>query len=242
LTLIEMAIAMTIAMFLLVGVVTIVMSTRTAFGTQSQLAQLQDNERLAMTVMTDQIQAAGYYPGPISNTASGVLPTSTAFATAGQAITGTFAAAAPGDTVTVRYATVGTDGLINCAGATNTNPVASAPVAYENQFSVTPGGTLQCVPSVNGAAGAVVPLVTGLQKMVILYGVKTGSLSQTCTDSYMTATEVAALAGPVNGLPNAWFNICSVKVSLFFVNPIAGAPVIRFTRVIAVMATAGANT
>ena len=63
-TLVELMVALAIALFLLGGLFTIVQGTRTTYGNQSQLAQLQDSERLAMTLITDVIQdsfiATGY--------------------------------------------------------------------------------------------------------------------------------------------------------------------------------------
>ena len=236
LTLVETAIAMTLALFLLAGVATIVSGIRTSSDAQNKMAQLQDNERLAMGLMTDIIEAAGYFPDPIANTREGLLVSSAAFPTAGQSIAGTDNAAAPGDIIDIRFATAGGaggDGLINCTGLSNP---AAAITVYENQFSVdAASGQLQC--ALNGATA--VPLVTGLQKMVILYGVNTTNATKTCTDSYMTATEVTT-GGPLGPY---WNSVCSVKVTLVFLNPLnTGPPTISFTRVIAVMNTAGANT
>jgi type IV pilus assembly protein PilW len=230
LTLIEMLVAMTIGLFLLGGVLTIVSGLRVTFGAQNQLAQLQDNERLAMTLLTDVIQAAGYFPDPTKNTLVGSFPKSTAFATAGQVITGTSVTAGP-DVVTARYATISGDGVINCLGEINSSGSA-VPLSNENEFSVV-NGQLQCKrTTVKGTL--TVPLVSGVQNLKIWYGVKTGGTSQTCTDSYMRASEVTAGA--------YWSSICSVKVSLTFVNPIDSTKPIQFNRVIAVMSTAGANT
>jgi type IV pilus assembly protein PilW len=231
LTLIEVVVAMTIGLFLLGGVMTIVSGIRNSYSAQTQLAQLQDDERLAMTVLTDVIQAAGYFPDPISNTAISALPASAAFPTAGQAITGTSAAGGP-DTIGVRFASTSADGMINCLGGTNPN---AALAQYENRFSVN-NGQLLC--SLNGAAA--VPLVNGMQNLVILYGVNTGGGTQVCTDSYFRASEVVAKVGN-------WNSICSVKITLTFTNPLyqgqANQPqTIQFTRVIAVMSTAGSNT
>jgi type IV pilus assembly protein PilW len=225
-TLIEIAIAMTIGLFLLAGVSTIVAGIRATSGTQNQMAQLQDNERLAMTLMTDVIEAAGYYPDPRTYSQSD-FPLSGSLAQ-GQAMTGT---SGP-DTITVRYETIPADGVINCLGASN--PAGGAALVYTNTFSVSAQGQLQC--QVNGVnAGQPVPLVDGIQSMTIWYGVNTAAAGQTCTDSYMTATQVTA--------GGYWNNICSVRVTLVFTNNInpAGGP-ISFTRVIAVMKTAGANT
>jgi hypothetical protein len=50
----------------------------------------------------------------------------------------------------------------------------------------------------------------------------------------------------VNMQPADWINICAVKVTLTFINPLnppgGPKPTIDFTRVIAVMDTAGVNS
>ena len=84
-TLIEILIALLIGVFLLAALLTIVQANRRVYGDQSQLAQLQDSERMAMTLMTDVIQMAGYYPNPTQNTVDS-LTASGAFAL-GQPIT-----------------------------------------------------------------------------------------------------------------------------------------------------------
>ena len=63
-SLIEVMVAITIALFLMGGALTIVQHTGNAFKAQGQLTQLQDSERMAMALMTDVIQSAGYYPNP----------------------------------------------------------------------------------------------------------------------------------------------------------------------------------
>ena len=51
-----------IGLFLMGALLTIVQTNRRVFGDQNQLSQLQDNERMAMTMMADVIQSAGYFP------------------------------------------------------------------------------------------------------------------------------------------------------------------------------------
>src|ERR1700676_3060529 len=146
-TLVELMIALLIGLFLLGGLMTIVQNNRRSFNSQTQLAQLQDSERLAMTIMTDVIQAAGYYPDPTSNSANSSIPAVGALA-AGQAMLGTYNAAAPGDTITVRYATTTGDGILNCAGTSNATG-SVPPTLYTNVFSVV-NGQLMC--TMNGTA------------------------------------------------------------------------------------------
>ena len=72
-TLIEILIALLIGLFLLGALLTIVQANRTVFGNQNKLAQLQDGERMAMTMMADVIQSAGYFPDPTTNTLTATL-------------------------------------------------------------------------------------------------------------------------------------------------------------------------
>ena len=64
-TLIELMVTVAIALFLLGGLLTILQNMRGTYGNQQALAQLQDQQRFAMTVLTDVIQAGGYFPDPV---------------------------------------------------------------------------------------------------------------------------------------------------------------------------------
>jgi type IV pilus assembly protein PilW len=220
LTLVEMMVAMTIGLFLLGGVMTIVAGTRATLATQTQLAQLQDNERLAMALVTDVVESAGYYPDPKNNTSS--LFTITApFANIGQSVFGTATASGP-DTFTVRYATAPNDTVLNCVGGTNTGAVN--PLIYVNAFSLSAQKELQC--ALNGAQP--VPLVSGVRNLVVWYGVNTGTAkAPTLVDRYLRADQVTALA--------LWNKVSSLKVQLTFTNPVNSAAPIQLTRIISVM-------
>ena len=103
--------------------------------------------------------------------------------------------------------------LINCFGATG------AAQTFVNVFfiqavpnSETPTSALYC--STDGTSlAAGIPLVTGVQNMQIYYGVATVA-GATNVDTYMTAAQVQA-AGD-------WAKVSSVRVTLSFVNPLAG--------------------
>jgi type IV pilus assembly protein PilW len=240
-TLIELVVAMAIAVFLLGGLLTIVGNTRRVFAAQNQMAQFQDNQRLVMTLIGDVIQQAGYFPDPTTNVSTAVLPViAGTFPTAGQAITGTYAAAAPGDTITVRFATAPGDGVINCTGGTNTTAIN--PLVYINKFSIDPAtGNLVCTLTANGVAAAPVTLVSGIgnqpgiQTLRVLYGVTTNTaLGNGAADTYLRADQMTA---------TNWNNVVCVKVTVTFNNPLANQPgqpaTIPFERVIGVMNRTG---
>ena len=232
-TLVELMVTVAIALFLLYGLVTIVDSTRRTSRDQQSLAQLQDQERFAMTVLTDVIQAGGYFPDPTTWTPATSLPAAAPFGQ-GQPFFGTHNAAAPGDTIGVRYRTRLNDGVINCTGGTNTafNPDH----LYTNTFSISPAAQLQC--ALDGAAP--VPLVSGVTNLTIYYGVKRNfAVTDYNVDTYLAANQM---------LNTDWDNISSVRVILTFTNPLykgpgAGQqPTVTFDRVVEVMARAGPFT
>jgi type IV pilus assembly protein PilW len=226
-TLVEVLVALLIGLFLLGGLLTVVQDNKRTFGAQNQLSQLQDAERLAMTMMTDVIQATGYFPSPTTNTASSVLVAYGAM-TQGQAITGTYSGAAPGDSITVRYATNSGDGILNCTGSSNTS---GAVYTYVNTFSVV-ANQLVCTRE----TGTAYPLINGVTNLSILYGVNTSGNGNN-VDTYMQAAQVTA-AGD-------WSNIVSVRILLTFTNPLyvsagLGQPAtITFQRVVGVMNKTG---
>src|ERR1700722_31915 len=92
-SLIELVVAMVVAVFLLAGLFQVLQSNMTASSDQTALTQLQDNERFAMQVYTNMVESAGFYPtltpAGVQNTLALVLPVDgAAFPTAGQGITG----------------------------------------------------------------------------------------------------------------------------------------------------------
>jgi type IV pilus assembly protein PilW len=229
---VEILIALLIGLFLMVALLTIVQANRTVFGNQSKLAQMQDGERMAMTMIADVIQSAGYFPDPTTNTLTTSLTAAPPFAV-GQAIDGTYSAAAPGDQIYVRYMTAGGDGILNCSG--QSNPVGGPNTLYVNWFQVLNG---QLICTMNGTQ---YNLVNGITNMSILYGVKAsaGAIGNN-VDTYMNASQVTAA-----GL---WGSVISALVQLTFTNQLYVAsqpttafnqPTISLQRVVSVMNQTG---
>ncbi len=236
-TLIEILIALLIGLFLLGALLTIVQANRAVFGSQNQLAQLADSERMAMTMMSDIIQSAGYFPDPTHNTQSSVFTAIVPFAQ-DQAISGTYSATDPGDSISVRYMTAGGDGILNCSGLSN--PVGGANTLYVNTFQIM-NGQLVCT-----VAGTTYNLVSGtpnsstalgVTNLSILYGVKSDVANPgNNVDTYLRADQMTAAS---------WNSIISVLVKLTFTNPLyagvnQGQPAtVTIQRVVAVMNQVG---
>jgi type IV pilus assembly protein PilW len=253
-TLIELLIAMLIALFLLGGLVSLVGAMKITSGIQDNLSQMQDNERLAMTLITDVVQSAGYFPNP--HTSLSVAMPAVTIGTpvpdvfnAQQSINGTGAgnAVSPGDTLTVRYQTSGLDGVINCLGATSL-----VPVTFVNQFKINPvSGNLQCALTVINNVGTVVStttvdIVPNVQNFQVLYGMKTNTASATLSvDSYLDAPAVSALVQAFN---SGWTQVMTVRIAVTFNNLLANqagqaaTPTILFLRVIDVMNLTGVKS
>ena len=239
-TLIELAVALLIGLFLIGGLLTLVQAMKRTNSVQNGMSQLQDSERLAMQLITDVVQTTGYFTDPQHNTAASIFPAAGSFV-AGQALygTGTASGTGTGDTILVRYATDGTDNVIDCSG--NAQPTTTT---LTNAFSVDANGNLQCTLTVGTGTPTTFTLVSGVTNIAILYGVQSNATSgNNSIDAYLTASQVSA-----NGL---WPEVYSVEVALTFKNPLYGTgngqttqanPTIRFERVIDIMNKAGVNT
>ncbi|MGO9445361.1 MAG: PilW family protein [Thiobacillaceae bacterium] len=238
---VEIMVALVIALFLLLGLATIFSTTESTYGSQQGLSTLQDSERLATVLLTNAIQTGGYFPNPDVTISAAAFPVvANAYMIAGQPVAG---ASGPPDTVRARYVTAPGDTIENCNGGANPNPVGGANVLYDNVFSlgacqVNPvtginSCYLQC--SVNG--GAAQSLVGGINTMTVLYGVDTTASAPPAgsATTYMTATAVTNW----NGGTSAWNYVKSVRITLTFVNPMAGTPgqpnTLSFTSTIPVM-------
>lgn len=240
-SLIEILVALLIALFLLGGLGTMVAGTRKTGTNQTSLAQLQDEERLAMSMLNDVVQTAGYFDTSTYWTAASAFPTTATVGSTtlaiGQAIGGTHTSESTPDTLIVRYSTNGSDGVISCSGGT-----ASSATIYVNYFFINTSSTpyqLQCSP--DGLTTDAVTLVNNVVNMQVWYGVSTVSGTNS-VDTYMTATQVTT-AGD-------WANVTSVRLTLTFNNPLyyqpggtvvqPGQPAyVNFTRVITLRGRTG---
>jgi type IV pilus assembly protein PilW len=241
-SLVELMVSIVVALFLVGGVVQMLASTRNTSADQSSLAQLQDDERLAMTLITNVVQSAGYYPNPLTMDAAGAFPKEDVlfpgqtlkFAADGQTLTG--AKNTVGHTLVVRYRTSGTgsDNVSDCTGLQWTTGGEIV-----NTLTLDDHQNLIC--GVNNGTPA--QLVSGVTNMLIWYGLKTDyTVDNNQVDMYVPTEDMT---------PTDWPNVMSVRITLTFVNPLYGDskhpkpgqdPTIDFTRVIAIMNKAGVKT
>ena len=212
-TLIEMMVAVGIGLVVALGLAVSFVNLKSTWGTQDKLAQLQDNERLAMAFLTSSVQEAGYYPDP---TNASPLPASAdgtyGNLAAGQGLMGT-AANLPttSATLSTAYATATGDGVLTCQGGTNST---GATVFIRNVFYVnTTTHTLNCIVYANsstatapGAADA--PLISNVSSMDVRYAVDTDGDGS--VDAYLAASDMTAAR---------WLAVKAVRITLNFINP-----------------------
>lgn len=208
-SLIEVMVSVTIALFMAIGLSVVYVSTKRAFTSQDDLSQLQDNERLALTVLTNAVQIAGYYPDPQATSIATRLPplsgTYGDFAEGAGVVgtTGTGTGTA-GDTLTVRYVSASGDGLRDCFGGTNTTGTTTTTITT---FSVSSASELMC--SINGSTPTAV--VSNVSNLSVLYGTDTASNGSAYR--YLTATAVR------DG--GYWPQVKTVRMTINFINPFA---------------------
>ena len=258
-TLVEVMVAITISVFLLMGLFSILQQTRQASTATSGLAQLQDDERVAMTILTDTIQQAGYVPEANGSGASLFAVDTPTFPYAGQIFSAGSGPVA-GDRLTLRYVLGSNDTALSCLGQQNTS---TGDVLYKPIFQIdTFNGVnaLTCSPN-NGVAEE--PLVNNVVNLTFQFAVNTTSASSiTASNAVGPNTETSNATG--YGCPGDtyiktasmtqydWTNVCAVKVDIVFLNPLYQPPnqpnptpgqpqYVVFERVITVQSKSGVN-
>jgi type IV pilus assembly protein PilW len=175
LTLVELLIAMTLGLVILLAIGSIYLGSRQTFRMQDENARLQETGRYALEVLGRSIRQAGFWDMPIS-------PVATATAFGGTPITGTNGAAAAPDTVTVQYDW--TNGARACDGSS----AGAAGNRIQDGFSLNAAGQLQCEGQIAAAPiapGAGQALVDNVEDLQILYGIDTNN--DQSVDQYVAA-------------------------------------------------------
>lgn len=247
-SLVELSIAILIALFLIGGVLIVEQGVHRTYLANSGIGQLQDEERFAMSLLTEIIQRGGYYPDPTTNTLGTALPAENTTPPGGSAAplqTGQFlfgvnsGGTVPQDAIFVRYMTNSGQQIGFCDGTTNTS---GAPHSYTNYLYLSNDATgyyLNCeLQTDNSWSPSPEKLVSGIYEMQILYGVHTAG-SGNDADTYMSATDVTNASD--------WPNVTAVKITLKLVNPLYGKvpgqqQYVSLTRVVSIMSRVGAHT
>jgi len=230
-TLVELMVAITIGLFMLLAISSTVFTASKSFANEGSLRDFQDGERLAFTSLGNAIQIAGYYPATSFTSATAAFPASTntnfspSTFVAGQVITGS-GNGSGADSIAVQFmqdptSTASQNATMDCTGSTLTS---GSPTPVVNMFTVT-NNQLTCTSSLSSTVQV---LVSNVQSMTILYGVdvnSTGSVSK-----YMNGNSVTS-----------WGAVRTAMITLVLTNPLAstaGQPAtFTVTRVISVLGT-----
>ena len=265
----EVMVAITLSVFLLMGLFSILQQTRKTSSTTTGLSQLQDDERVAMTIITDTIQAAGYVPEANGSGQGQFAPDAGGgFAAQGQIITATAYTTsngvATGDRLTTRYVLGTNDTTLMCDGEQNKAAENVFKEIFEIDVATGTGpnaGSYQlvCVPH-DGATG--VPIVNNVVSLTFQFSVNSTGATSSTPSNQKGPTTLSSTTGQgcpgdswvttANMQPNDWTNVCAVKVDLVFINPLykpPGQPLptpgqlqyVTFERVIGLLNKTGVN-
>ncbi|MGH8201117.1 MAG: PilW family protein [Steroidobacteraceae bacterium] len=247
-SLIELSVAILIALFLIGGVLTVEQGVKMSYQANDSLSQLEDNERFAMSTLASIVERAGYYPSPASTTLVTALPsdnTSTPQGANAPFLAGWYvydSGTYGSDVLFVRYMTQSSQNINLCDGTVGANQTytnnfylaadASNPATNDLYCDVQPG---------TGGWNTSVELVSGIQNMYIKYGVYTTNYvtppnpADNNVDTYLDAATVTS--------DGYWPAVTSIEITLKFLNPMYKTPgqpqYVYFTRVIAVMGRTG---
>lgn len=243
-SMIELSIAILIALFLIGGIIVVEQGVHRSYQDDSGFAQLEDEERFAMTVITQAVESAGYFPDPTSNVPNStvLMPVSSSIQgvtipfAGGQSIVGIYQSASPNDSIATRFVAGPAASIDLCTGSATTSGTEYTTYLYVSNG--TDGKPyLYCELASGGTWASTVQLVGGIQNMQIMYGVNTSGTGSYNVQTYMYASDVTT--------KGYWPDVSSVKVTLTVVNPIANEAgqlqTVKFTRVISVMSLMGGS-
>jgi type IV pilus assembly protein PilW len=221
-TLLETLIGLTIGVFLLGGIAVVLLVTRQNFNAQAGMGQLQDDQRIAVNMLVNVVEHAGYFYNPTAQTAANAFALTAPYVNAGQSVSGTSGTGTAADSVIVRYwqSPAGgstADFMEDCNGATNTGATA---VLSVNTFTLDSQNQLTCAVGGNAAK----PLAAGISSFTVMYGVDFNNNKS--VDAYLPASAMTAAY---------WALVGSVQVSIGFTNPLDKTRTITVKRVINLM-------
>jgi len=222
-SLLELLVAMLIGVFLLAGIASSYVSSKKTSRDTNQLSLVEDNGRIALEMIRDVVQHAGYAPNGDATLQTFILQpadvASVACSDGSNSVSDPTLFTAPrvttdnpaGDSLAITY--YGDNNLFtDCIGSTlpaacrlgavgGTNNAAKI---YSSFF--VEDGKLQCAGSRNSQTHVV---AEGIENIQYLYGVDTDG--DDFVDRYLNATNLSAIA---LANPNIWNTVSSVQVAI----------------------------
>ncbi|WP_368923649.1 PilW family protein [Comamonas aquatica] len=200
LTLVELMVAMTIGLFLVLALTSIYIVIKNNFLSSNSITNTQENHRLIFNNISRSIQTAGYILSPFTETQEQVFTANSLFIHDGQFIFGTDT---PKKSISVRYQTSSGDSVLNCNGSSNDS---GANGIFTNTFTLE-GNDLTCSSRFNNETEIKTVLASNVADINIIYGIDTNDDS--IADSYASASSVGA---------GNWRKVHSVMLSVKFID------------------------
>lgn len=199
-SLVELMIAMTIGLFLVIAVTSIYLVIKKNFIGSTSITSSQESYRLVLNNISRSIQTAGYIISPFTETQETVFTANTLFKNDGQFIYGT---ETNSKSFSVRYQTSSGDSVLNCNGTSNET---GANVIFTNTFTLE-GNTLTCSSSFNNEAATKTNVAENISELNILYGFDSNNDQK--IDSYVNAASIDS---------NNWNSVYSVRLAIKFLD------------------------
>ena len=219
-TLVELMVAMTLGMVLMIVISNVFVASKESYRTTEDMSRLQENARFAVTHLGRVLRMASYVDDPtqVSVTRTAVFPIATL-----AAVTGTEGSGTTSDSVTVRYQGSADGTVFDCQG----NQIVGGAFAVARFHLAAAGdgsGTTSLYCDNTGTVGPVVAdieLVQGVENMQLLYGDDTDG--DGTANRYRVQSSVANLD-----------NVVSVRIGLLMstANQVASATDTRTYNVI----------
>lgn len=176
-TIVEIMLAITLSLVLMAGVIQVYLSSKESFRVQNELAQVQENQRIAVEFLRRDISQAGFVPFGSTKTVTNRI-----------AITDGGGSAS--DSITVSYVS-----NLDCLGSdttANQNGIATNRYFIQN-------GQLMCQGNASAAAQ---PIADGVTNMQILLGSNTvfanDSLLMPSADAYVNVSSLTSMTSVVS--------------------------------------------
>ncbi|MBK8896044.1 MAG: PilW family protein [Candidatus Competibacteraceae bacterium] len=216
-TLVEIMVALTLGLVVMLGVIQVFISTQQSARIQQAASRMQEDGRMAMALLSRYFRMGGYitYPwdkgGTVWSTAINArgFPRVTGIFAAGQVVAG--GTINGSDAIRLRYQGADDGSVTTCLGR-----IIPANQMADITLSLSPanppqGRALLCTDNNNPGGAIAQPLVAGLQGMTIQYGLSQGVNGVDANGrlrgatAYVTAAQVPA---------NQWNLVIGLRVSL----------------------------
>jgi type IV pilus assembly protein PilW len=206
-TLIEMMIAMTLGLLLVIVIGNVFIASKETYTTMDELGRLQENARFTMSRVGSVVRMAGFVSNPADYSARGTIFD----AVTAPALFGTEGASGANDSLTVRFQGSGdpADGtVLDCQG----RRIKALDLSVNKFYIKTGTGTslrsLWCDTTGSTVAGADVELIPNVDAMQVLFG----------EDTDVTADQVPNRYIPIDpaGTPPDMAKVVAVRIAFVF--------------------------